>query len=122
MRQGVKDWLFVAVGNKHLRLWSSTKDSSAVAAQIRTAWEMPALVMLEGGKSVCATIQLPAELSDFIDRFDRGLRPDCEREVDSPEIHQLSELARAMPISIEPWIIRANLPCNDERKPQATNR
>jgi hypothetical protein len=30
-RSGVEDWLFVALGSKHLRLWTLGKDSAAVA-------------------------------------------------------------------------------------------
>ena len=118
LRKGVEDWLFVAVGSKYLRLWASGKDLLAVAAQIRTAWKMPGQLMLDPvNKSACVTIQLPAEMSEFIDRFDRGMLPNYEREVDPHEIHQLKELARAMPLSVERRIRRVSLPSTAKPTP-----
>jgi hypothetical protein len=101
LRSGVEEWLFVALGSKHLRLWAPGNDSAAVARLIMTAWGMPHLPMVQPrDKSGCMTLALPAAICDFVNQFDRGLLPDYEREAGQSEMRQLSELARAMPILV----------------------
>jgi hypothetical protein len=98
-RSGVGDWLFVALGSKHLRLWTPGKDSAAVASLILTAWGMPHRPMVQPrDKSGCVTLALPAAIRDFVIQFDLGLLPDYHGIVGPSEMRQLSELARAMPI------------------------
>jgi hypothetical protein len=98
LRKGVEDWLFVTVGSKHLRLWAVGKDPVTIAKQIMTAWGMsheqpkpsrasPEIVM----------VPLPYELREFLHRFDRGLLPNLEGQIDQREVHHLKDLANSMP-------------------------
>jgi hypothetical protein len=100
LRWGVEDWLFVAVGSKYLRLWALGKDWAAIAEQVLTAWGTGHLLTQPGEKSGCAMLALPAEIREFIYKFDRGLLPDYQGEVDEIEMRRLSELARKMPILV----------------------
>jgi hypothetical protein len=101
LRSGVEDWLFVAVGRTHVRLWALGKDTAAIAEQILTAWEMPRHLLTQPGeKSGCVILPLRAEIREFIDQFDRGSLSDYKGEVDEIEMRQLCELARMMPILV----------------------
>jgi hypothetical protein len=101
LRSGAEDWLFVAVGGTHLRLWALGKDTAAIAEQILTAWEMPRHLLTQPGeKSACVILPLGAEIREFIDQFDRGLLPDYQGEVDQIEICRLSKLARRVPLLV----------------------
>lgn len=100
LRNGAEDWLFVAVGNKHLRLWTFQKDSTAVARAILTAWGMPDQRLKKSTDGAGFVVMpLPSELSEFISQFDRGLLPDYQDKVDDAEIRRLSELALSIPSS-----------------------
>ncbi len=101
LRNGVEDWLFVAIGSKYLRLWASGRDSAAIAQDITAAWGIPNQPQTQPTqKSGCATLALPLEVREFLNRFDCGLLPDYEGEVSRIETRQLSELARAMPLTV----------------------
>lgn len=110
LRNGVEDWLFVAVGNKYLRLWALGKDSAAIADLIMTAWQMPHQLLIQpGGQSGCVIFPLPAEIREFVDLFDHGLLPNYQDEVGQIEMRRLSELARAMPPPVGRLNSRGNL-------------
>lgn len=99
LRKGVEDWLFVAVGGKHLRVWTLGKEPAAIAKQIMTAWEMPHKRLEQSGeRSGFVILPLPVEICEFLEQFDRGLVPDYRGEADRHEVRQLRELARGMPI------------------------
>jgi hypothetical protein len=101
LRRGVEDWLFVTVGSKHLRLWAVGKDPVAITQQIMTAWKIP-LERLQQSRDRPGIVMfsLPPELQEFIDRFDRGLLPGHQGQVDQQEVRQLRTLARNMPIPV----------------------
>jgi len=99
LRSGVGDWLFVAVGTRHLRLWTLDKDPAHVARAILRAWGLPQKRLKKSSEGAgCAVIPLPSELSDFVIRFDQGLLPDYQAEVDGDEVRRLSELAPKIPL------------------------
>ena len=101
LRSGVEDWLFVAIGSRYLRLWARGKDSAAIAENMGTAWGIPNQPQIQpANKSGCAILALPLEVREFLNRFDCGLLPDYEGEVSRIETRQLSELARAMPLTV----------------------
>src|SRR5262245_56930396 len=83
LRRGVEDWLFVAVGTKHLRVWAPGKEPAAIAKQIMTAWGMPDRRLKQSGeRSGFVILPLPSEICEFVDQFDRGLLPDCQGQVE----------------------------------------
>ena len=103
LRKGVEDWLFVTVGSKHLRLWAVGRDPVIIAKQIMTAWGMsheqpkpsrarPEIIM----------VPLPPELREFLLRFDRGLLPNLQGQIDQQEVQDLKELASSMPNPVGP--------------------
>jgi hypothetical protein len=99
LRSGVGDWLFVAVGTKHLRLWTLGKDPASVARGILGAWELPHKRLKKSAEGAgFAVIPLPSELSEFVIRFDQGLLLDYQAKVDGDEVRRLSELARKIPL------------------------
>jgi hypothetical protein len=99
LRRGVEDWLFVAVGTTHLRLWALGRDSVAIAKQIMTAWEVPDRKLKQSAEqSGFVIFPLPSEMRNFVEQFDRGLLPDHRGQVDQQEVRHLRELANGMPI------------------------
>jgi hypothetical protein len=99
LRKGVEGWLFVAVGTRYLRVWAPEQDSAAIARRILAAWGMPEqrlVPSVERGGFVL--LPLPADLSKFLEQFDRGLLPAYQGEVDPKEVLRLKELALRMPI------------------------
>jgi len=99
LRAGVEDWLFVAVGTKHLRLWTLGKDPASVARGILGAWELPHKHLMKSAEGAgFAVIPLPSELSEFVIRFDQGLLLDYQAKVDGDEVRRLSELALKIPL------------------------
>jgi hypothetical protein len=99
LRAGVEDWLFVAVGSKHLRVWALGKDPAGVGRDILAAWEMPRQRLKQSAEaSGYVILPLPPELSEFVKQFDQGLLPDLVGEVDHTEVRQLRELARGIPL------------------------
>jgi len=99
LRRGAEDWLFVAVGTQHLRVWALGKEPVAIAKQIMTAWGMPDRRLKQSGeRSGFVILPLPSEIREFVDHFDHGLLPDYQSQVDVQEVHQLRDLARTMPI------------------------
>lgn len=101
LRRGVEDWLFVTVGSKHLRLWAVGKDSVAIAKKIMTAWGIPHEQLKQSRERLgIVMFSLPSELREFVDRFDRGLLPGHQGQVDQQEVRHLAELASNMPIPV----------------------
>lgn len=99
LRKGVEDWLFAAVGNKHLRVWALGREPAAIAKQIMTAWGIPHKRLKPSGeRSGFVILPLPAELCEFVTEFDRGLMPDYLGRAERQEVRQLRELARGMPV------------------------
>ena len=99
LRRGVEAWLFVTVGSKHLRLWTVGQDSVAIAKRIMTAWEIPHEQLRQSlDRLGVIMLPLPAELREFINRFDRGLLAAHQGHVDQQEIQNLRELASGMPM------------------------
>ena len=99
MRIGVEHWLFVAVGTKHLRVWTLGKDRLAVAEKISAAWEVPNGGLKQSGSLPgCITLTLPFEVCEFVELFDRGFLPDYQDQVDHQEMRRLRDLARNIPI------------------------
>jgi len=98
LRSGVGDWLFVAVGTNHLRLWTFGKEPGAVARAILGAWGIATKRLRKSADGMgFVVIPLPSELSEFVSQFDRGLLPDHQAQVDGDEVRHLSELARKIP-------------------------
>ncbi len=92
--------VFVAIGSNYLRLWASGRDSAAIAENIRTAWGIPNQPKTKPTQKSGAILALPLEMREFLNQFDCGLLPECQGEVGQIETRQLSELARAMPLSV----------------------
>ena len=101
LRSGVEDWLFVAVGTRHLRLWALGKDSAAIARLVMTAWGITGHQPAQSrDKSGCVTFPLQAPMQEFINQFDHGLLPNYQSEVNQGEMRRLGELARTIPIPV----------------------
>jgi hypothetical protein len=99
LRRGMEDWLFVAVGTKHLRVWTRERDPATVALAILGAWELPHQRLKKSADaSSFVILPLLPELSEFVGQFDQGLLPDLLGEVDQAEVRQLRELARGIPL------------------------
>jgi hypothetical protein len=99
LRSGVEDWLFVAVGSEHLRLWAVGKDPVTIAKQIMTAWGIPHEHLKQSrDRPGVVMFSLPPELREFVDQFDRGLLPHHQGQVDQQEVRHLGELASGMPV------------------------
>jgi hypothetical protein len=120
LRRGVEDWLFVAVGCKYLRLWALGRDLAAIVERTLTVWGIPRPRTLLQEKSDYVILALPAEIREFIDRFDRGLLPDYQGEVDEIEMRRLRELARSMPILVGRRDTRDKSHGKSQRSPAAT--
>lgn len=98
LRRGAEDWLFAAIGTKHLRLWTFGKDSIGVARAILTAWGMPHHRLKRSTDGTGFVVMpLPSELTEFVSQFDHGLLPDYQNKVERAEIRRLRELALNIP-------------------------
>ena len=99
LRKGVEEWLFVAVGTRYLRVWTSAQDSLAIAKRILAAWGMSDGRLVQSAERTgFVLLPLPPELSKFLEQFDRGLLPEYKGQVDPEEGRKLKELAGGMPI------------------------
>jgi len=98
-RKGVEEWLFVAVGTRYLRVWTSAQDSLAIAKRILAAWGTPDGRLVQSAELTgFVLLPLPPELTQFLEQFDRGLLPQYQGRVDQEEQRKLKELAGGMPI------------------------
>ena len=101
LRRGVEDWLFVTVGSKYLRLWAVGQDPVAIAKKIMTAWKIPHEQLQQSRERPgIVMLPLPSELREFVRRFDGGLLPGYQGQVDQQEMQHLRELASGMPMPI----------------------
>jgi hypothetical protein len=101
LRSGVEDWLFVAIGSTHLRLWTLGRDPDAVAKLIMTAWGISDhRPRRPHDKSIFVTLPLPTAIREFVSQFDRGLLPEYRGAVSRGDFRKLSELVHAIPFRI----------------------
>jgi hypothetical protein len=99
LRKGAEAWLFIAVGPRYLRIWAPERDCMTIAKRILAAWGMPEGRLVQSlERNGFVLLPLPAELSEFLEQFDRGLLPDYQGQVDNEEARKLKELARGMAI------------------------